>query len=105
MVGGQKDRQMLDFEERVIIPAGKPVWLRAEIDHKTLRFLYSLDGRTYEKIGPELSMLNLSDEGGRYGRFTGTYIGLFAQDTWSKSKWAYFDWFEYKAFREENLME
>ena len=103
--GGQKDRQMLDFDDRVVVPDGKPVWLRCRIDHKVLQFLYSLDGEIYEKIGPELSMLNLSDEGGRYGRFTGTYIGMFAQDTLSKSKWAYFDWFEYEAAREENLME
>ena len=105
MVGGQKDRQMLDLEACVKVPAGRPVWLRASIDHKTLQFFCSLDGETYEKIGPELSMLNLSDEGGRYGRFTGTYIGMFAQDTISKSKWAYFDWFEYEAVREEALLE
>ena len=49
--------------------------------------------------GPVLSTLTLSDEGGTYWKFTGTYVGIFAMDTFMKDNWADFDSFTYRVVR------
>ncbi len=93
-------KKFIEYPEVVEVPKGAKVWLRGIFDGHDLQFFYSLDGENFAAIGPKLSTLNLTDEGGSYGRFTGTYVGMFAQDTQTKSKWADFEWFEYEAEEE-----
>ncbi len=87
---------MSDLGVSVPVPAGAPVWLRAEISFGELVFRYSLDGKAYHPLGPVLDMTALSDEASSCGVFTGSFVGMFAQDTHTKSKWAEFDWFRYE---------
>lgn len=91
-IGGE----MRDLNVSIPVPADIPIYLRAEINVEKLNFYYSLDGKTYLPLGPELDMTVLSDEASTCGRFTGSFVGMFAQDTHTKSKWAEFDWFRYE---------
>ena len=71
------------------------VFLRAEIHRDKLRFLYSYDGTAFQKLGETLDMTTLSDEASLPGKFTGTFVGVFAQDCLTREKWAEFHYFEY----------
>ena len=95
-VEGVIGKQVTDGTEQLPVERDQPVWLRGVIDHTQLQFWFSTDGQHYRKIGQAFETLNLSDEGGRYGRFTGTYVGMFAMDCLTKSKWARFAWFDYE---------
>ncbi len=78
------------------LETGAPVWLRLKIDGGALTLQYSLDGKDYRRFGEAQDLTVLSDEYSRCGCFTGTFVGMFAQDTHTKSKWAQFDWFQYE---------
>jgi xylan 1,4-beta-xylosidase len=68
------------------------IFLRAEVDRDALRFSASPDGREWRQIGPRLDASKLSDE---YAQgFTGTMIGLCAQDLSGDKTHADFDYFE-----------
>ncbi len=72
----------------------KAIQLCAEILAEDLQFYYALKDNCWQKIGPVLDATILSDE---YANgFTGTFIGLTAQDLYKKSKWADFTYFELK---------
>lgn len=64
------------------VPAGRLLFLRAQIQSDRLQFYYSTDGRQYAKIGEEQDASTLSDEASREGRFTGAMIGVCCQDLW-----------------------
>ena len=95
-VEGVAGKKIVDGTDEAVVGKDSPVWLRGVIDHDTLQFWYSTDGDSYQKAGQAFSSLNMSDEGGSYGRFTGTYVGMFAMDCLTKSKWARFEWFDYE---------
>lgn len=63
---------------QITINEWKQIHLRAKIDHAALRFSASPDGTSWQNIGPVLDFSKLSDECAM--GFTGTMIGLFAQD-------------------------
>lgn len=78
------------------------VWLKVRVDHDKLQFYYSTAGEeAYEKIGPVLDASILSDEACNEGWFTGAMTGLCCQDLTGFGTYADFDYFEYKAEREE----
>jgi xylan 1,4-beta-xylosidase len=54
--------------------------LRADIDNLRLTFAVDEPGGSWQQIGPELTLDALSDEIGPPLRFTGTMIGVCAQD-------------------------
>ena len=97
------DNRLVMSDTHVPVSADAPVWLRAEIHNLSLKFMYSLDGESFSPLGEELDMAPLSDEESPNGSFTGTFVGLFAQDSYAKQKWAEFDWFELKALGEEQV--
>ncbi|MBW5449411.1 family 43 glycosylhydrolase [Cohnella sp. CFH 77786] len=78
--------------------------LRASISKAGLRFGYSLDGEAWETLGPTLDLSKLSDEyctkfeNGTFTDwgFTGTFVGLCAQDLTGKRLTADFDYFVYR---------
>jgi xylan 1,4-beta-xylosidase len=70
-------------------------YLRVNIDFDRVQFSCSPDGETWTKIGPVLDLGQLSDEyAGKLG-FTGTFVGLCAQDLSGQKKRADFDYFRY----------
>ncbi len=81
---------------RVAVPEDGPIHLRAAVSTATLRFAWSLDGRTWTTEGPPLDFTTLSDEACRLGRFTGAFVGLCCQDLAGTRKEADFDYFEYR---------
>ncbi|MCL1823055.1 MAG: glycoside hydrolase family 43 protein [Oscillospiraceae bacterium] len=96
-VYGMINRQLADYGDEVVIVADDAdVWLRAEINTDRLQFFYSLDGASFTKLGNEFDMTTLSDEASKYGEFTGTFVGMFAQDSHMRETWAEFDYFEYE---------
>jgi len=62
----------------VSINAWEEVYLGAELHFGDLQFIASPDGQEWQKIGPLLEAWKLSDD--YAGGFTGTMIGLCAQD-------------------------
>jgi xylan 1,4-beta-xylosidase len=89
------------LDEPVTLGSITHVLLRATVDNERLRFSYSLDGTAWLRIGPACDMAMLSDEatltnpGGRAG-FTGTLVGICAQDLSGRKMHADFDYFEYR---------
>jgi len=90
------DGSMRDLGIRVPLSAGSPVWLRAVIRSADLQFRYSEDGENFTDAGGALDMTALSDEAPGPGTFTGTFVGMFAQDTDRKETWAAFSAFRYE---------
>lgn len=81
-----------------VLPEEKPVYLKSRVIWDRLRFAYSLDGREWEEIGPNLDAATLSDEfcGLSSMAFTGAYTGLCCQDLAGTDKPADFDYFIYR---------
>jgi xylan 1,4-beta-xylosidase len=82
------------LDVRVPIPEG-PVFLHIVVHQKDLVFHYSLDGSTWRPIGPVFDVTRMSDEYCLNGQFTGTFVGLTAQDFDRRQSFAEFDYFEY----------
>jgi xylan 1,4-beta-xylosidase len=73
------------------------VFLAAEVEGgRDLAFSWSLDGRSWENIGPVLDFTRLSDECSTQA-FSGTFCGLCVQDLSGAGAWADFDYFGYEA--------
>ena len=91
-----------NYDELGNIPIGDwpRVFLRAEIDHSSLKFFASKDGKVWQPIGPTLDASKLSDDYGQGLRFTGTMIGLCAQDLGGYRTAARFDYFEIRQLRQ-----
>jgi xylan 1,4-beta-xylosidase len=77
----------------VPLPAGRPSYLRAVFDGPVLRLAWSPDRERWAQVGPDLPATQLSDEHGDKDGFTGTFVGLAAQDLTWQSRWAAFDYF------------
>lgn len=76
--------------------AGWPrVHLRARFDFAALRFAASPDGLVWTDLGPVLDAGRLADEHATPLGFTGTFIGLCAQDLSGAALPADFDFFHY----------
>ncbi|WP_025684871.1 glycoside hydrolase family 43 protein [Paenibacillus maysiensis] len=72
-------------------------FLKVEVSYRDLVFYASPDGNNWTAVTTPLNFGTLSDEyGGKLG-FTGAYVGICAQDLDTRSKKAYFDFFEYKS--------
>jgi xylan 1,4-beta-xylosidase len=80
----------------VQLPAAGVVHLAAEWDGAVIRFSWSLDGISWQLIGPELATLELSDEACNALRFTGTMIALYSQDLTGEGRAADFDFLCYR---------
>ena len=61
------------------IPAAENVMLRIVSDKTYYRFSYSLDGETFVELGSGL-VVGLCTESTRNMTFTGTYLGMFAEN-------------------------
>jgi xylan 1,4-beta-xylosidase len=86
------------FSAPVPIPAGVPVYLRAEIDFDRLYFAYRIAGGEWHRLAGPLDASILSDEAAAPGtpNFTGAFVGMCCQDLAGTAKAADFDSFEYR---------
>lgn len=95
-VNGYVNKKYFDGNNAcAIVEKDVPVYLRAEIKTESLQFSYSTDGVTFRKLGPIIDMTTLSDEAVEFGEFTGSFVGIYAQDSHTREKYADFDYFEY----------
>lgn len=91
-------RLTLGLEHAVSVPAGQPVFLRAEANGCALRFFYALQKDMWQRIGPVLDASLLADEAGQgeHGNFTGAFVGMSANDVSGAAMPADFDYFDYE---------
>ena len=84
----------LDFPvgEGEAVPRGETLHLGVDINDDALQFRCRLEGGDWTPVGPVLSSFEISDEGGRgeHANFTGTFIGMAAQDLTGQARQATF---------------
>lgn len=85
------------LDEDVPLPNNSICKLKATINKQWLFFSYSMDGDIWFRIGGEIDISHLSDEDANYIRFTGTFVGMCAQDLSGEKNHADFDEFIYRA--------
>lgn len=73
-----------------------PIKLKAVIQENLVQFCYSEKEDEWKKAGNSIDISHLADEGDRVIRFTGTLVGLCAQDLAGQRKHADFDYFNYQ---------
>ncbi|MMZ65182.1 hypothetical protein D1872_275710 [compost metagenome] len=85
------------LEEDIPLKSGHRIRLKTVVDHDRACFYYALDDDpSWVPAGGWTDITHLCDESPEYIRFTGTYIGLCAQDLGGTRKHADFDYFVYK---------
>jgi xylan 1,4-beta-xylosidase len=92
------DSTMADtFTPPIVIPAGKPVHLRVEVDFERLYFAYRVEG-DWHWLPQQFDASILSDEATAPGlsSFTGAFVGVACQDLAGTAKYADFDFFAYE---------
>ena len=93
------------FSEPIRIPAGVPAQLRVEVDFERLYFAYRVQNQGWRRLPGPLDASILSDEAAAPGtpNFTGTFVGVCAQDLAGTRRAADFDYFEYRerSYRED----
>jgi xylan 1,4-beta-xylosidase len=72
------------------------VYLKVSFEHETFRFAYATEPGAWREIGPRFDAGKLSDDYCQGLSFTGTFIGLCAQDLSGGRKLADFDYFSYR---------
>ena len=83
-------------DHQVVINDWKQVFLRASVDGLNLQFSSSSDGESWRNVGPVLDFSKLSDDYGGALRFTGSMVGVCAQDVGGRRTVADFDYFDYR---------
>lgn len=83
------------LEQEIQIDGWNRIYLKMEVHRDALQFFYSPDAATWTKIGPVFDASTLSDDFKGKMRFTGSMVGLCAQDLSGAKKAADFDYFEY----------
>lgn len=88
------------FTPPIVIPPGKPVHLRVEIDFERLHFAYRVEGvdEGWRWLPQLFDASILSDEATAPGlpNFTGAFVGIACQDSAGTARPADFDFFEYR---------
>ncbi|TVY08956.1 glycoside hydrolase family 43 protein [Paenibacillus cremeus] len=92
-VKGQYDELL---EQEIDVEGVQRIGLKAVIEGEHVQFWYSADGGEWSPVGEKISVIHLSDDFSDYVRFTGTFIGLCAQDVSGSRKHADFDYFSYR---------
>ncbi|HZK28123.1 MAG TPA: glycoside hydrolase family 43 protein [Thermoclostridium sp.] len=95
-VNGLVNREYVDGDNAyAVVEKEAPLYLRAQADKDGLQFSFSTDGKLFNNLGPVFDLTTLSDEASCFGEFTGTFVGVFAQDSHTREKYADFNYFEY----------
>lgn len=91
------------LDEDIALESGKPVYLKAVVHREWLQFYYSMDGNAWHVVGEKINVSHMSDENAPLIRFTGTFVGVCAQDLSGTKKHADFDYFHYKHLDEQDF--
>jgi xylan 1,4-beta-xylosidase len=79
------------FTPPIAIPAGKPVYLRVEVDFERLHFAYRIEGveNDWRWLSQQFDASILSDEATAPGlsSFTGAFVGMACQDLAGQFAW------------------
>ncbi|MDO3408945.1 glycoside hydrolase family 43 protein [Saccharibacillus sp. CPCC 101409] len=89
------------LEAEIPLPDTGPIRLKAAVERVSVRFFYTDPESDWKPVGQPVDILHLSDECAVPLRFTGTFIGLCAQDLDGTRKAADFDYFEYRELQGE----
>lgn len=81
--------------ERAALPEG-PIRLMATIHNERLQFHVASVDEAWRTIGDVIDIRHLSDDAADYIRFTGTFVGLCAQDLGGRRRAADFSYFDYR---------
>ncbi len=86
------------YDNRVAVPEGQTIHLRADVDHARLVFSWSVDGEAWNRIPVTLDASLLSDEAGKGegAQFTGAFVGMCCQDIAGTGLPADFRYFSYR---------
>lgn len=95
---GQYDEWL---SQDIPLPKDKEVYLKAEIHRHILQFYYSVKEGEWEPIGEAIHIGHLSDDDADYIRFTGTFVGMAAQDLSGQHLHADFDYFRYSVLKDK----
>lgn len=89
-----------DGFDPVSVEPGQRVYMKVETRRADQQFYYSLDGTSWQQIGPVLDASILSDEAGKGegANFTGNFVGMACHDVSGFRKHADFMSFEYLEF-------
>ena len=84
-------------DPRFQLPKTGTIYLRADVDHHSLTFSFSLDEEQWTTLPINLDYTIISDEagGGDGANFTGGFVGIACQDVSGQQCIADFDYFEY----------
>ena len=108
IIKGAKENNLknIDFEitrDKLIVFKGVSGSGKSQLAFETIyaegqrRYMESLSSYARQLLG----QMEKSDVDNIEGRsFTGSMVGMFAQDIFTKSKWARFDWFEYVVIKQ-----
>ena len=80
------------YAQLAALPAEGSVLLRMRNEHETLCVSWSLDGKTWTTAEERYSNLAMAKANG----FTGTFFGIYAQDSTGDGSWADFKTFDYR---------
>ncbi|MDF2614665.1 MAG: putative glycoside hydrolase [Clostridia bacterium] len=83
------------LKDRIDVSQYKELFLRVSVEGRRIGFMWSPDGKDYQKIAPYFDTSLLSDEYCKYGEFTGTFVGICCIDSLFHTQYADFDMFEY----------
>lgn len=84
-------------DARFVLPKTGTIYLKAEVDHHSLKFSFSTDEISWQRLPVNLDYTVISDEagGGEGTNFTGGFVGMACQDVSGQQLHADFDYFEY----------
>ncbi|MEM7500837.1 MAG: glycoside hydrolase family 43 protein [Pseudomonadota bacterium] len=83
-------------DRRIALPDVTTICLRFTVQHTSLRLAWAAEGGSWQEIPLELDVRFLTDQAGMDGaeQFTGTFIGVCANDVSGRSAYADFDYLE-----------
>lgn len=84
------------LEEDVSVEGAARVYSKVTFGRETFRFPYATEPGAWQEIGPRFDAGRLSDDYCQELSFTGTFIGLCAQDLSGRGRHADFDSFSYR---------
>ncbi|MFQ3544189.1 glycoside hydrolase family 43 protein [Halobacillus rhizosphaerae] len=84
------------LDQEIQLPHHSNYYLKASVRNEKVSFYYSLNGDEWELVEESVDISHLSDDDPDYIRFTGTYVGVCAQDLCGQKKHADFNYFVYQ---------
>ena len=91
-----RNGKKLEYPEAVRKAGEGPARMKFIIQGPEIKAACSLNGESWEELGPCFDTSEFSDEFSEYGEFTGSFVGIACTDSLLHSKTADFDYFAYR---------